>query len=71
MRVRCIDGKYVIAVEYAECDGKALVFRDYNGKYYHTDDYYHENTALCTLSDLAKNGYILVERLHIKEDFKG
>lgn len=64
MRVRSIEGKYVIAIEYAECCSKALVFRDYNGNYYHTDDYYHENIALGALCDLTNNGYILVDKLY-------
>lgn len=69
MRVFNRDKDCVIAVEYARCDGKQLVFMTVTGVGYCTDDYYSENIALCTLSDLAKDGYIIVNRLYIKEDF--
>jgi hypothetical protein len=69
MRVFNRDKNCVIAVEYAKCDGKQLVFMTVAGVGYRTDDYYAENIALCTLSDLAKNGYIIVDKLYIKEDF--
>ena len=69
MRVFNRDKNCVIAVEYAACNGKQLVFITATGVGYRTDDYYAENIALCTLSDLAKNGYIIVDTLYIKEDF--
>lgn len=68
MRVIC--GDYVISIDCAMREGKRLVFKDYQGNYYRTDDYYGDNIALCQLSDLAKNGYIRVNELYIQEDFK-
>ena len=67
MRVLC--GNCVIEMNCALCNGKKLILETYDGKHYYTDDYYSENIAMCTLSDLVVNGYVRVNRLHIKEDF--
>ena len=69
MRILCRDKNCVVAVEYAGLDGKQLVFMTVAGVGYRTDDYYSENIALCTLSDLAHNGYIIVDKLYLKTDF--
>ena len=69
MRVLNRDKNCVIAVEYAGLNGKQLVFMTVAGVGYRTDDYYSENIALCTLSDLAQNGYIIVNKLYLKKDF--
>lgn len=69
MRVRCRDGNYVVAIRYAKLDGKQLIFKTLDDVCCHTDDYYHENIALGALCDLTNNGYIIVDKLYIKEDF--
>lgn len=62
--MRIIFGDCVTEISDAFRVKKQLIFRDYNDKYYHTDDYRFENHAQCALSDLAVNGYIRVENLH-------
>lgn len=65
MRVLCIDGAFVIAVKYAECVGKQLVFTASDGSKYHTDDYNDKIAVYGKLNALAVHGYIAVERLYI------
>lgn len=69
MRVFNRDKNCVVSIEYAGLDGKQLIFATMANVVYHTDDYYSENIALCTLSDLAQNGYIFVNKLYLKKDF--
>ena len=63
MRVIC--GNCVREIKWAEHNGKQLVLKDFDNVCYYTDDYYHENIALCALNDLAVNGYIRVKTLHL------
>lgn len=69
MRVFNRDKDCVVSVEYAGRNGKQLIFVTVANVVYRTDDYYSENIALCTLSDLAKNGYIFVNKLYLTKDF--
>lgn len=69
MRVFCKDKNSVIVIDFAKCDGKQLIFITATNVCYRTDDYYSENIALCELTDLAANGYIIVDKLYLKEDF--
>ena len=69
MRVLCRDKKCAVEIEYAELDGKQLVFVTSADVCYRTDDYYHENIAYSALSNLVVDGYIMVEKLYLKEDF--
>lgn len=64
-----MDRKCAIGIEFAKCDGKQLVFITSANVCYRTDDYYHENIAYSKLSDLVIHGYIVVEKLYLKEDF--
>lgn len=63
MRVIC--GDYAVAIKIAKCVDKRLVFTDFDGVYYHTDDYFAENIAHCALNDLVVNGYLRVKALYI------
>lgn len=67
MRIIC--GDCVVAIQYAKCEGKHLVFIASGGMRFRTDDYFSENIAYCKLNDLAVNGYIRLDEEHIKEDF--
>lgn len=69
MRVLCMNKKCAIEIAYAKCDGKQLVFVTSTDVCYRTDDYYHENIAYSKLSDLVIHGYIVVEKLYLKENF--
>lgn len=69
MRVLNMDKQCAVEVEYAKCDGKQLVFITSTNVGYRTDDYYHENIAYSKLSDLVVDGYIMVDKLYLKEDF--
>ena len=64
-----MDKKCAVEVAYAKCDGKRLVFITSENVGYQTEDYYHENIAYSKLSDLVVDGYIMVEKLYLKEDF--
>jgi hypothetical protein len=63
MRVIC--EHYAMEIKYAECVGKYLVLTSYDGKFYHTDEYYAENIARCALNDLVVNGWIRVTALYL------
>lgn len=69
MRVFNMDKNCVIEIAYAKCDGKQLVFITSTDVCYRTDDYYHGNIAYSKLCDLARNGYIAVDKLYIKQEF--
>ena len=69
MRVLNMDKKCATEIEYAKCDGKQLVFVTSTNVCYRTDDYFHENIAYSKLSDLVVDGYIIVDKLYLKEDF--
>jgi hypothetical protein len=68
MRVRCKD--YVISIDSAMCDGKRLVFKSSSGKRYCTREYLHENMVFRMLCCLTKDGYIVVDKLYVDEDFE-
>ena len=69
MRVLNMAKKCAIEIAYAKCEGKKLVFVTSESVGFQTDDYYHENIAYSKLSDLVVDGYIMVEKLYLKEDF--
>lgn len=69
MRVLNMAKKCAIEIAYARCEGKKLVFVTSENVGFQTDDYYHENIAYSKLSDLVVHGYIVVEKLYLKEDF--
>ncbi len=68
MRVVCMDKKCAIEIEFAKCDGKQLIFITSENVCCRTDDYYNENIAYSKLSDLVADGYIMVEKLYLKEE---
>ena len=67
MRVRCKDDNYVIAIKYAEVDGKRLLLKDFDNVWYYTNDFFHENIAEAKLSDLTIDGFVVVNTLHVKD----
>lgn len=69
MRVLNMDKKCAIEIAYARCEGKKLVFVTAESVGFQTGDYYCENIAYSKLSDLVVDGYIMVEKLYLKEDF--
>lgn len=69
MRVLNMDKKCATEIAYAKCDGSRLVFITSTDVCYQTDDYYHENIAYAKLSDLVLHGYIIVDRLYLKQEF--
>ena len=69
MRVLNMAKKCAIEIAYARCEGKKLVFVTSENVGFQTDDYYHENIAYSKLSDLVLHGYIIVEKLYLKQEF--
>ena len=69
MRVLCRDMKCAVEVDYVKCDGNRLVFVTSASVGYQTDEYYHENIAYGKMSDLVIHGYIVVDKLCLKEYF--
>ena len=63
--MRIIYGNFAIAIKFAKCEGKRLVFEDLDGVSYYTDDYFADNIALCQLNDLVINGHIRVKELKV------
>lgn len=69
MRVFNMSKKCAIEIAYAKCEGNKLVFITSESVCYQTDDYCHENIAYSKLSDLVLHGYIIVEKLYLKQEF--
>lgn len=69
MRVLNMDKKCATEIDFAMCDGKQLNFITVTNVCYRTDDYCNENIAYSKLRDLVTNGYIMVEKLYIKQEF--
>lgn len=65
--MRLICENFAMLIKSAECEGKRLIFRDFDDVVYYTDEYFHENIAMAKLSDLVFDGYIRVKALHVKE----
>lgn len=69
MRVLNMSKKCAVEIAYAKCEGKKLVFITSESVGYQTDDYCHENIAYSKLSDLVLHGYIIVEKLYLRQEF--
>lgn len=68
MRVLNMDEKCAVEIICANREGNKLVFITSANVSYQTDDYYNENIACSKLTDLVVDGYIVVEKLYLKED---
>ena len=68
MRVLNLSKKCAVEIEYAECIDNRLIFTTSEFTVYYTDEYANANIAHNKLCNLVINGYIIVDKLYLKEN---